>query len=314
MPAVGQGALQNGGACMGFTEMNFMQFHRIAHAHSMSQSDYRFSLSSYGFGCYGMGTHYGGVFEIGFVEENPLVFDLMDQKARVIVNEGDVYIIPPNHRVEVSTLNGGAHRHSSAEFLIDCTTRCIPGERLDEADCARIAGQTIILPYVLPASPENEELIALIRQLARDRMFMNEKNYFEECQAFMQILSIVAQAMLRSVIGEPVSPAHRRYCQKAKEYVSQHIDRRISLEEIAGYVGINRNYLTNVFSACEHTRLSEYVNRVKLNHMMELIVKYGYTVRRASEAVGFTDVNYVSRIFKKYHGITLSEYRRILGK
>ena len=299
---------------MGFTEMVFMQFHRIVHCHSMSQTDYRFSLSSYGFGCYGTGTQFGGVFEIGFVEENPLVFDLLDQGRQLTIDEGNIYIIPPNHRVDVRALNPGEHKHSSVEFLIDCTTRCLDQDKLSPKDCERIRGQTAILPYIIPSAKESDGLTALIRQLVRDQMLMIEKNYFEECQAFMQILNAVNALMRQSATVAAVPPSHRRYCQKAKEYISQHIDQRIALDDIAEYIGINKNYLTNIFSACEQMHISEYINRIKLNHMIELIFKYNYSIKHAGEAVGFYDVNYISRIFKKYHGITISEYRRMYGK
>ena len=81
---------------MGYTRMTFLQFHRLIHSHSMSQSDYRYSLSSYGFGCYGTGTRLGGVLEIGFVEENPLVFHFPELGERLTVQVDDIFIIPPS--------------------------------------------------------------------------------------------------------------------------------------------------------------------------------------------------------------------------
>ena len=296
---------------MGYTRMTFLQFHRLAHSHSMQQNDYHFSLSSYGFGCYGTGTPLGGVFEIGFVEENPLVFEFSETKQRVVINVDDIFIIPPNCRVSISALHPGNHKHTSVEFLIDCTTEYLDQDRLSPEDCDSIKGQTLILPHVIPAEKDNNDLVALIRQLARDRMLMVEKNYFEESQAFMYILSAIAARMRRNSVADAVPPSYRRYCQKAKEYIAQHIDHRITINEIAEHLGINKNYLTNIFSSCEKNRLSDYINRVKLNRLRELIVKYNYSIKKASEAVGFYDVNYVSRIFKKYYGITISEYRRM---
>ena len=180
---------------MGYTRMTFLQFHRLIHSHSMSQSDYRYSLSSYGFGCYGTGTRLGGVLEIGFVEENPLVFHFPELGEHLTVQVDDIFIIPPNHRLEVSTLHPGEHKHTSVEFLIDCTTECLRQKTLSAQDCESIRGQTVILPYVIPASKENAELIALIRQLARDQMLMVEKNHFEECLACMRILAFIAARM-----------------------------------------------------------------------------------------------------------------------
>lgn len=295
---------------MSYVVMDFMQFHRIVHAHSISQLNYSYSLNSCGCGGYAPGTYYSGILEIGVVEKNPLIFDFIDQNRRLVVGEGDVYIVPPDHRINVSSQYPGEHRHSSVEFLIDCIARPLDKEALDAADCEQIRGHTIILPYLMPASKDNDELTPIIRQLARDRMYMMDKSFFEECQAFMQIISRLSLLTKQRASPSSLSPAHQRYCQKAKEYISQNMERRVTLEEIASYVGINKNYLTNVFTGCEKTRLSEYINRVKLNHMLELIAKYNVSIRHASEAVGFSDVNYVSRIFKKYYGVTISEYRR----
>ena len=251
--------------------------------------------------------------EIGFVEENPLVFHFPELGERLTVQVDDIFIIPPNHRLEVSTLHPGEHKHTSVEFLIDCTTECLRQKTLSAQDCESIRGQTVILPYVIPASKENAELIALIRQLARDQMLMVEKNHFEECLACMRILAFIAARMRQSTGDDAIPPSYHRYCQKAKEYISQHMEEHISVSEIADFVGINKNYLTNIFSSCEKIGIAEYINRVKLNRMKELIVKYNYSIKKASEAVGFQDVNYVSRIFKKYFGITISEYRRMLS-
>lgn len=205
----------------------------------------------------------------------------------------------------------GTHKHSSVEFLIDCVTEIMEQNSLTTDDCEWIQGQRVILPYVIVPSKDSSELVMMIRQLARDKMMMVEKNYFEECQAFMTLLAIIASHMRQNIAEGAVPPSYRRYCQKAKEYISQHVDRHISVDEIANYVGINKNYLTNIFSICEKSHISEYINRIRLNRLKELITKYNYSIKDASEAVGFSDANYVSRIFKKYYGITLSEYRRM---
>ena len=54
----------------------------------------------------------------------------------------------------------------------------------------------------------------------------------------------------------------------------------------------------------------EYINRRKLTHMLELIRRYGYTLAEAGSHVGYTDVNYISRLFKKFYGMNITEYKR----
>ena len=67
---------------MNFVELDFIQFHRIVHAHSVSLIDYCYSLNSCNCGGYVPGTYYSGVLEIGVVEKNPLIFDFVDQNRR----------------------------------------------------------------------------------------------------------------------------------------------------------------------------------------------------------------------------------------
>ena len=75
-----------------------------------------------------------------------------------------------------------------------------------------------------------------------------------------------------------------------------------------------KNYLTNVFSASEGVPLMEYINRSKLSYMLVLIRRYSYTLAQAGKQVGLTDVNYISRIFKRYYGMTITDYKHTLER
>ena len=56
--------------------------------------------------------------------------------------------------------------------------------------------------------------------------------------------------------------------------------------------------------------LIEYINRRKLTHMLALIETENCSLSAAGEKVGINDANYISRIFKRYYGMTFSEYKR----
>ena len=106
------------------------------------------------------------------------------------------------------------------------------------------------------------------------------------------------------------SPGNRRHCNRAKAYVSENIGKRLTVSDVANAIGVSKNYLTNVFSSTEGIPLMEYINRSKLSYMMLLIRRYDYTLAQAGKHVGFSDVNYISRIFKRYYGMTVTEYKR----
>ncbi len=289
---------------MGFyTEFKLTSFEKIAFAQSLATTDYRYKIQNIGYGIYGQAPAGGGVLEIGFVEQNPII--LSGEEGEILVEENSIFIIPPGMNFRVQSLTPDLHRHTTAEFLIRCQTK-----RVKEYHPPK--GKTLVLPFVIPHNSGSGEVFSLIRSIVLNKTTRPERSYFEECADFMQLLSKVSSLVQVSESDVEISPGNRRYCERAKTFIFENIDRRLTVSDVANAVGVSKNYLTNVFSAGEGVPLIEYINRRKLSYMIELVRRYDYTVAQAGEHVGFTDANYISRIFKRYYGVTLTEYRRNL--
>ena len=284
-----------------FTEIQFMVFNRIALAHSLIDNEYRYELNNVGYGIYGKTPKCGGIMEIGFVEQNPVI--LKNDHGEFTIEENGIFIIPPESRFSVSTKEPGLHRHTSVEFLGRFMTK--PAEGFVPPRF-----KYITLPLYIPPSPENAEICALIRNIVKAKMAQEERTYFEDCADFMTLIPKLCKRMESMAPDEGISPGNRRHCTRAKAYISQNIHRRITVSEIADAIGVSKNYLTNVFSASEGIPLTEYINRSKLSYMMILVRRNGYTLAQAGKHVGLTDVNYISRIFKRYYGMTVTDYKR----
>lgn len=284
-----------------YTELKILSFERCAFAQSLATTDYHYRLQNEGYGIYGQAPANGGILEIGFVEQNPIV--LTGDDGEFLIEENCIFIIPPKSNFSVRSVTPDLHRHTTAEFLIRCQSKRVDGYRPP-------VGKTVTLPLILPPSPGNSEIFSLIRAIACAKTTQSERSYFEECADFMLLIHKITALLDASGIAGDVSPGNRRYCDRAKTFISENIDRRLSVSDVASAVGVSKNYLTNVFSGSEGIPLMEYINRRKLSYMLELIRRYGYTLAQAGEHVGFTDANYVSRIFKRYYGMTLTEYRR----
>lgn len=284
-----------------YTELKILSFERIAFAQSLATTGYQYSLQNIGYGIYGQAPANGGVLEIGFVEQNPLILSGPD--GELVIEENCIFIIPPKCSFEVRSQTPDLHRHTTAEFLIRCQVKAVEGYRPP-------SGKAITLPMVIPPAAGSSEVFALIRSIACAKTTQSQRSYFEECAEFMQLLHKITSLIASSAPAGKISPGNRRYCDRAKTFISENIDRKLSVSDVAAAVGVSKNYLTNVFSEGEGIPLMEYINRRKLSYMIELIRRYHYTLAQAGEHVGFTDANYVSRIFKRYYGMTLTEYRR----
>ena len=284
-----------------FTEIQFMVFNRIALAHTLIDSEYQYELNNIGYGIYGKTPKCGGIMEIGFVEQNPVT--LKNEYGEFTIEENGIFIIPPESRFTVSTKEPGLHRHTAVEFLGRFMTKPAEGY-------APPVRKYFTLPLYIPPSPENAEICALIRNIVNAKMAQEERTYFEDCADFMTLVHKLCERAASMSCTATASPGNRRHCTRAKAYISQNIDKKLSVAEIADAIGVSKNYLTNVFSASEGVPLTEYINRSKLSYMMILVRRYGYTLAQAGKHVGLTDVNYISRIFKRYYGMTVTEYKR----
>lgn len=279
-------------------KIEILHFHRILLSHTHTAENYAYSLSSCEIGKRDGEFITGGVLEIGFVEKNPLCF--RDGKGEVhIANEGDVFIIPPMSRFDVFTLNPDLHRHITAEAMIDCRIN---------ADNDTPA--TLELPLIIGRGARSERICSAIRRAANKSSPAGTNDYFRQCADFMRILEELEAYDLEE--SQNIMPSQSRYCREAERFIINNIDKKLKVKEIAEAVGISKNYLTNIFSAVRGMPLIEYINRQKLSHMIELMLRFNYSVREAGEYVGLDNVNYISRMFRKYYGVTISEYKRSL--
>ena len=57
---------------------------------------------------------------------------------------------------------------------------------------------------------------------------------------------------------------------------------------------------------------SVYILQLKISYAKKILSTYDKTIGEAASECGIFDVNYFSRVFKKYTGLTPSQYKRSL--
>lgn len=100
--------------------------------------------------------------------------------------------------------------------------------------------------------------------------------------------------------------------QRAVEYVEQNLCQQITLAETAKEVGVTGAYLSTVFKRETGQNFIEYVNMQKIEIAKEMLDK-GSFVYEVSSRLGFENVTYFSKVFKKYAGISADNWRKREG-
>lgn len=93
-------------------------------------------------------------------------------------------------------------------------------------------------------------------------------------------------------------------------YVQFNLAENISLEAIAQQLGANASYLSSQFNREVGKSLPEYVSEKRVAEAKRLLRgRTHLPVGQIAAAVGFSDVNYFTKVFKKKTGQTPSAYR-----
>ena len=101
-----------------------------------------------------------------------------------------------------------------------------------------------------------------------------------------------------------------RYVLEAMDYISKHYNEPdISVGTVAESLNISEGYLSHTFKKETDYTLLNYLTRYRIHKAMELLKDCRVKVYEVAEQVGYRDIAYFSATFKKYTGISPSEYQ-----
>ena len=89
-------------------------------------------------------------------------------------------------------------------------------------------------------------------------------------------------------------------------YLAEHFKERLTIEEIAEALHYSKSYISHTFKEITGCSLISYINLLRCQNATSLLLD-GSSVSEAAAEVGFTDVSYFTRVFKKSLGILPSQ-------
>lgn len=97
--------------------------------------------------------------------------------------------------------------------------------------------------------------------------------------------------------------------KSAIEYLETHYHEPITLGDVAQTLYVSSFYLSRMFKRELNINFVDYLNEMRIKKAKELLKDVKYKTYEVAEAVGISDPHYFSRLFKKYEGITPTEYK-----
>ncbi|HAM15773.1 MAG TPA: hypothetical protein DCP91_07940 [Eggerthellaceae bacterium] len=83
----------------------------------------------------------------------------------------------------------------------------------------------------------------------------------------------------------------------------------ICLEMVARHVYVHSSYVSHIFSEKFNIGFRDYVNFLRVKQAKELLVNTNKPIGEICRSVGYSDHSYFNKIFKRWEGVTPTEYR-----
>lgn len=98
--------------------------------------------------------------------------------------------------------------------------------------------------------------------------------------------------------------------EKSKAYVHAHFhDHHLTISKICKHLFVSQSYFCSVFKKQMNDTFTNYLTRVRMEKSQQLLITSSEKVYTIAQKVGYADSNYFSFCFKKYTGMSPTEYR-----
>ena len=95
-----------------------------------------------------------------------------------------------------------------------------------------------------------------------------------------------------------------------KEYIERNFtDSHISLEVLANKFFVSKEYLSKAFKNTYGCNITEYIISHRMEHARKLLLSNELQIKSIAQMVGYEDVSYFYRVFKKYFKLSPGEMR-----
>ncbi|MGK9251953.1 response regulator transcription factor [Paenibacillus humicus] len=128
------------------------------------------------------------------------------------------------------------------------------------------------------------------------------------CADWEELRGYYAEAR-RHAEESPPNAASREDIRGLLAYLGENYAKSLSLKDAAARLSMSEAYLSTLFKRETGMNFTDWVNRLRIEKASEYLKKTDMPSYLISERVGYENINYFGRIFKKVKGISPQQFR-----
>ena len=248
-------------------------------------------------------THWHEEAELTLITKGNCLYqiDLIDYE----VKEGDILFVPPLFLHSISL--GSSEEIFSETYVFHLNF--LGGNSTDICSTRYLApmmNQEFSIPYLItPEHPAYASLRKIINQITSlyDEAIIGYELALKSL--FLQALFLLLQYSKKNTSFETGTPSDK--LKNVLDYIEMHLAEPISVSELAKLIFYSDYHFMRFFKKHMNMTCVEYINNLRLEKSVELFEQGNTSILDVSLSVGFHNLSYFHRAFKKkYHMTPLS--------
>lgn len=127
---------------------------------------------------------------------------------------------------------------------------------------------------------------------------------------YMLLALLMENSSLLSIQGKAFFSSKEEYVKNAAAYIQTNYSRKVTVEEIANYVRLNRSYFGVIFKELTGLTPQEFLIDFRIDKAKKLLSDMSMSIGDVSRSVGYDDPLTFSKLFKKNVGVSPNAYRK----
>lgn len=134
---------------------------------------------------------------------------------------------------------------------------------------------------------------------------LSKTDEVSELEEFLLNRCIECAAAMAEISGNQENPIIAKACA----YIGDNLEKNISLDQLAEYLGVSPFYLSKLFKEEKGENYISYLTTCRLEKAKRLLQNDSLIIKEITAQTGYNDQNYFSKLFKQKYGMTPSEFR-----
>ena len=138
---------------------------------------------------------------------------------------------------------------------------------------------------------------------------MSQVDYVPTVSQMYALICSVFNRFTMMVVEEKETEIPNNLTEQCRQYVLAHYKEKITVSDIADYIGKSPNYISHIFKEKTGVTLTYYINFEKISAARNILKYSELDVSAVSNFLSFSSQAYFGKLFKEFTGMTPKKYK-----